>query len=80
VLVNNAGAFFSKRQITVDGFEQTMAVDYLGPFLLTHELLPLLESSAPSRIVNVRLGLERSGRIDLSDLRFEKSWCCPIVS
>lgn len=74
VLVNNAGAFFSKRQTTIDGFEQTLAVDYLGPFLLTQELLPLLKSSAPSRIVNVGSGLERSGRINLSDLRFEKSY------
>jgi len=37
VLVNNAGAFFSKRQTTIDGLEQTLAVDYLGPFHLTQE-------------------------------------------
>jgi NAD(P)-dependent dehydrogenase (short-subunit alcohol dehydrogenase family) len=36
VLINNAGAVFSRRQITVDGFEQTFIVNYLGPFLLTH--------------------------------------------
>ena len=47
VLINNAGAVFNNRQITADGFERTLAVNYLGPFLLTHELLPLLKSSAP---------------------------------
>jgi len=74
VLVNNAGAFFSKRQTTVDGFEQTLAVNYLGPFLLTHELLPLLKSSAPSRIVNVGSGLASSGKIALDDLQYEKNY------
>ena len=61
VLINNAGAVFSKRETTVDGFENTFAVDYLGMFLLTHELLPLLRSSAPSRIINLSSGLHKSG-------------------
>ncbi len=74
LLINNAGAFFSRRQITIDGFERTLAVDYLGPFLLTHELLPLLRSSAPSRIINTGSGMENSGKIDLSDLQSEKSY------
>ena len=47
VLVNNAGALFNKREVTSEGFERTFAVNYLGPFLLTHELLDLLKASAP---------------------------------
>jgi NAD(P)-dependent dehydrogenase (short-subunit alcohol dehydrogenase family) len=74
VLINNAGAVFSKRETTVDGFESTFAVDYLGMFLLTHELLPLLRSSAPSRIINLGSGLSKSGRLDLNDLQSEKSY------
>jgi retinol dehydrogenase-14 len=74
VLINNAGGFFAKRQTTVDGFERTVAVNYLAPFLLTHELLPLLKSSAPSRIVNVGSGLSSSGKIVLDDLQCEKSY------
>ena len=74
VLVNNAGAFFSKRQTTIDGLEQTLAVDYLGPFHLTQELLPLLKSSAPSRIVNVGSGLEKSGRIDFDNFTSPKTY------
>lgn len=74
VLVNNAGAFFSKRETTVDSFERTLAVNYLGPFLLTHELVPLLKSSAPSRIINVGSGMARSGRIAFGDLQYEKNY------
>jgi len=66
------GVFVGKREVTVDGFERTLAVNYLAPFLLTHELLPLLESSAPSRIINIGSGMHRSGRIDLDDLQCEK--------
>jgi len=44
VLVNNTGASFSKREVTPEGFERNFAVNYLGPFLLTHELLDLLRA------------------------------------
>lgn len=74
VFINNAGAIFSKRETTNDGFERTLAVDYLGPFLLTHELLPLLKSSAPSRVINVGSGLQSSGKVDFNDLQSEKDY------
>ena len=64
VLVNNAGAIFPKREETVDGFERTVALNHLAPFLLTHELLELLKASAPSRIVNVSSAAHRRGKID----------------
>jgi NAD(P)-dependent dehydrogenase (short-subunit alcohol dehydrogenase family) len=55
VLVNNAGIALGdrKRRLSADGYELTFAVNYLSHFLLTRLLLPLLERSAPSRIVNV---------------------------
>jgi NAD(P)-dependent dehydrogenase (short-subunit alcohol dehydrogenase family) len=74
VLVNNAGAFFSKRGVTADGFENNLVVNYLGQVLLIHELLPQLKSSAPSRIVNVSSGLQRMGKLDFSDLQMEKGY------
>jgi NAD(P)-dependent dehydrogenase (short-subunit alcohol dehydrogenase family) len=74
VLINNAGAVFSNRQVTVDGFERTLAVDYLGPFLLTQELLPMLKSSAPSRVINLSSGLAKNGVVNLDDLQSEKNY------
>ncbi|MEA3143950.1 MAG: hypothetical protein QOG31_1274 [Thermoplasmata archaeon] len=71
VLVHCAGVFLPTRQETADGVEATLATNYLGPFLLTHELLPLLRKSAPARIVSVasRYG---NARIDFEDLNFGK--------
>jgi NAD(P)-dependent dehydrogenase (short-subunit alcohol dehydrogenase family) len=73
VLINNAGAVFNKREVTPEGFERTFAVNYLGPFLLTHGLLDMLKSSAPSRIINVSSGLAKDGKVDLNDLQSENS-------
>ena len=54
VLVNNAAAVSgAERQTSADGYELAFAVNYLSHFLLTYRLLPLLEASAPARIVNV---------------------------
>ena len=74
VLINNAGAVFSKRQTTPDGVEMTLAVNYLGPFLLTLELLPLLKASAPSRVINLSSGMHGTGKIDFDDLQSEKGY------
>jgi NAD(P)-dependent dehydrogenase (short-subunit alcohol dehydrogenase family) len=74
VLINNAGAVFAKRQLSVDGMESSMAVNYVGPFRLTRELLPLLKASTPSRIVNVSSGLSGSAEIDFDDLQREKGY------
>lgn len=71
VLVNNAGAFVHKKQATADGFERTFAVNYLGPVLLTHELLSLLRTSAPSRIINISSGIYRAGKVNLDNLQGE---------
>src|SRR4051794_30395403 len=38
VLVNNAGLIHDRRELTVDGFERTFALNHLAAFLLTHEL------------------------------------------
>lgn len=68
VLVNNAGAIFDTRQVTVDGLERTWAFDHLGYVLLTLELLDLLKAGTPARIVNVASAAHMRGRIDFDDL------------
>ena len=51
LLMNNAGTMRTHFSQTEDGFEYTVAVNYLAPFLLTHRLLPLMH--AGTRIVNM---------------------------
>ncbi len=58
VLINNAGigpatVNVRDRELSADGYELRFAVNYLAGYLLTRLLLPLLERSAPARIVNV---------------------------
>lgn len=65
VLINNAGIMPRGFQRSVDGFELTFATNHLGPFLLTNLLLPLLEQSAPARIVNVASRAHQRGVLDL---------------
>jgi len=70
ILVNNAAAVSgAERQTSADGYELAFAVNYLAHFLLTYRLLPLLEASAPARIVNVSSMGQTP--IDFSDVMLE---------
>ncbi|XP_073303697.1 uncharacterized protein [Primulina huaijiensis] len=54
LLINNAGILATSCRITSEGYDQMMAINYIGAFCLTKVLLPLLENSpVPSRVVNV---------------------------
>jgi NAD(P)-dependent dehydrogenase (short-subunit alcohol dehydrogenase family) len=53
VLINNVGAIHARRLETGDGYEATLATNFLAPFVLTDILMPLLLESAPARVVNV---------------------------
>ncbi|MBV9309239.1 MAG: SDR family oxidoreductase [Solirubrobacterales bacterium] len=72
VLINNAGIDVGSREVSVDGYELTFAVNYLAPFLLTHELLELLRASAPSRVLNVASSGYKGGELDFDDLQSEQ--------
>ncbi len=74
VLLNNAGVFLTRRHLTSDGIEMTLAVNHLAPFLLIQLLLPRLKESAPARIVNVCSGAHYSGKIDLSNFQLERGY------
>jgi len=71
VLVNNAGAIFMQREVSVDGIEMTFALNHLNYFLLTHLLLDVLKASAPARIVNVSSEAHRGARLNFEDLENE---------
>jgi NAD(P)-dependent dehydrogenase (short-subunit alcohol dehydrogenase family) len=53
VLVNNAGAIFTRRELTGDGIERTFALNVVAPYLLSTLLAPSLERGAPARIVMI---------------------------
>ena len=72
VLVNNAGAYFNRRQRMSGGVEKTFFVNHLAPFLLTNLLLDHLQN--PARIINVASDAHQYGQLDLNDLKFEKSY------
>ncbi|HEY2748825.1 MAG TPA: SDR family oxidoreductase [Polyangia bacterium] len=73
VLVNNAGIFARTRELSADGFELTLAVNQLAPFLLTHLLIDALAPSA--RIVFVSSNVHRSVRaLDFDDLDRARDW------
>ncbi len=79
VLVDNAGAIYAERKTTEDGLEMTFAVNHLAYFLLTTELLELLERSAPARVVVVASNAHRRGKIRWDDLQSERSYFSPAV-
>lgn len=82
LLMNNAGTMETKRRITEDGLERTVSVNYVGPYLLTCKLLPLMGEG--SRIVNMVSCTYAIGKLDFPDffLRGKKGafWRIPIYS
>jgi NAD(P)-dependent dehydrogenase (short-subunit alcohol dehydrogenase family) len=73
LLLNNAGAVFARREVTVEGLERTFALNHLAYFLLTQELLPVLREAPAARVVNVASDAHRPARLDLDDLQYERT-------
>jgi NAD(P)-dependent dehydrogenase (short-subunit alcohol dehydrogenase family) len=71
VLVHNAGATFPQRAVTAQGVEATLAVDVVGPFLLTSLLRARLEACR-GRVIALTGIYHRKGRVDVTDLAFER--------
>jgi retinol dehydrogenase 12 len=80
LLLNNAGAIFSQRELTSEGLERTLALNHLAYFVLTEELLPLLKASAPARIVNVSSDAHMGMRVDVDDLNYARGRYRPFVA
>lgn len=71
VLVNNAGIHATAPRRSDDGSDETLAVNHLGAFLLTHLLLPRLGGG---RVVNVSSNAHRRGTMRLDDLDLANGW------
>lgn len=74
VLVNNAGVALRRRELSVDGIEQTFAVNYLAYFMLSHLLLPALRTAEGARIVNVASAAHARGKIEFDNLQGERAY------
>ena len=70
VLVNNAGALFHEHALTDDGFERSLAINLVAPFVLTETLMPAL-TAAEARVVNMSSGGMYLQPLVLNDLNFE---------
>lgn len=82
VLLHNAGIMQQSptRRVSADGFEETLAVNALGPYLLTHELWPALQRAEPARVVCVSSRLHLPGSrgapvdFDFDDMQLERGY------
>ncbi|MCK2035225.1 SDR family NAD(P)-dependent oxidoreductase [Microbacterium sp. SSW1-49] len=68
VLANNAGGIFGDQTPTVDGFEKTLQVNHLAPFLLTNLLLPVLLRSDAAVVNTSSVAHRLFGHLDVDDL------------
>jgi NAD(P)-dependent dehydrogenase (short-subunit alcohol dehydrogenase family) len=76
VLINNAGVMACPLSRTKQGFETQIGVNHLGHFLLTEELLPLIQAAGSNhgdaRIVNLASSANYGGTINFDDLNWTK--------
>jgi NAD(P)-dependent dehydrogenase (short-subunit alcohol dehydrogenase family) len=69
VLLNNAGAIFLSRKVSVDGYEMSLALNHLNYFLLTDLLLDMIKAGPSGRIVNVSSRAQYGGHVNFDDLQ-----------
>jgi NAD(P)-dependent dehydrogenase (short-subunit alcohol dehydrogenase family) len=74
VLVNNAGAVFLSRKVSVDGLEMTFATNHMAYFVVTNILLDRLKATSGARIVSTASDAHKSGGLDFDDLQSEKKF------
>ncbi len=75
ILLNNAGLINFKRKETIDGLEETFALNHLAYFSLTNLLLDKIKESSSARIVNVSSAAHQFvKRMNFDDIQSEKSY------
>jgi short-subunit dehydrogenase len=74
VLLNNAGTYQKERRLSKDGFELTMAINHLGPTLLTLLLKPSLKSCPGARVIFVSSIAHHRGQLRQDNYNFEISF------
>ncbi|HEY1961430.1 MAG TPA: SDR family oxidoreductase [Rhizomicrobium sp.] len=74
VLINNAGAMFTQRQVTEDGLERTFALNHMSYFVLTNLLLDRLKATEGARILSTASDAHSGARLDFDDLQSAKRY------
>ena len=71
-LINNAAVMNTPKSFTEDGFELQLGTNFLGHFLLTELLLPILKKNKDGRIIHTSSVFHEKGLINLEDFNFKK--------
>jgi NAD(P)-dependent dehydrogenase (short-subunit alcohol dehydrogenase family) len=77
ILINNAGITAVRREITEDGFEKTMAVNTIGPYILTRLLVPYFPLGEDNRIINISSWFYKNGTFTIEKMNtywYEKAY------
>lgn len=74
IVLNNAGTYQKERRLSRDGFELTMAINHLGPTLLTLLLKPSLKSSPAARVIFVSSIAHNRGHLKHDNYNFDTSF------
>src|ERR1035438_10033209 len=74
VLINNAGALFSSRQVTADGLEMTFATNHMSYFVATHGLAERLRATPGARVVHTSSDAHKRAHLDFDDLQSAKGY------
>jgi NAD(P)-dependent dehydrogenase (short-subunit alcohol dehydrogenase family) len=72
VLINNAGAMFTQRQVTEDGLERTFALNHMSYFVMTNLLLERLKATEGARIISTASDAHSGAQLDFDDLQSAK--------
>ncbi len=74
VLINNAGVWTSRCELTEEGIEKQFAINHLAYFLLTHLLYPSIAKSDTGRIINIGSDAHQYGKINFNDYNLKNSY------
>ncbi|XP_048836502.1 DHRS-12_like_SDR_c-like domain-containing protein isoform X1 [Brienomyrus brachyistius] len=72
VLINNAGSMLMQRELNAEGLEKNFACNTLGTYILTKNLIPLLEKSGDPRVIMVSAGIMLVKKLRIGDLQSER--------
>lgn len=74
ILINNAGANFGKRRLTEDGYEASLVINHLAPFLLTNLVAAPLKAADAARVIMVNSDWHSRCLPDMVDLQMESGY------